>query len=667
MSNAPSVPDAPMGDVSTALRHAFALLQENPEAAHAQAREILKVVPGEKRARLLLAMSDRHAGRIEAAIDALSSIATEHPAFAPAQAELGLALISAARWPEAEAALRTAVSLQPDLASAWKALGDLLAERGDDAGSDEAYQQHVRCSVRDPLLAKAGNALFSGQLGLAEGLCRESLKQDPTNVSAIRMLADVAIRIGRHDDAAKLLHRCLELAPDFHFARSNFAHLLFKMFRYREALVEIDRVIAAEPNRPSHLLLKASILARIGEAESAITIYEQVLERYPDQPRTRMSMGHALKTVGRQAEAIEAYRRAVHLAPGLGEAYWSLANLKTFEFDDAQIVRMRREIANSTASIDDSYHLSFALGKALEDRGEYEESFHYYAQGNAARRKTVRWDADEHARNLDQHKAFFTREFLAREQPCGNPSEAPIFIVGLPRAGSTLLEQILASHSRVEGTMELPDIISIARRLSRKKKRSDESQYPAVLGRLSADELGALGAEYLQRTQIHRCAAPRFIDKMPNNFAHIGLIHLILPNARIIDARRYAMACCFSGYKQLFASGQNFSYSLEEIGRYYRDYVGLMDHWDQVLPGRVLRVNYEQMVTDTEAEVRRMLDYCDLPFEPSCVEFYRNERAVRTASSEQVRQPIYSGALEQWRHYEGFLSPLRDQLGSLVR
>lgn len=543
--------------------------------------------------------------------------------------------------------------------------GNLRAERGDDAGGNAAYRQHVRFAARDALLVKAGGALFAGKLGIAEGLCRQCLKKDPTNVSAIRMLADVAIRLGRQDDAEKLLARCLELAPDFHLARNNYAHLLFKTFRYREALAEIDKAIAAEPNRASHRLLKASILARIGEAEAAIDIYKRVLERDPAQPRTRMSMGHALKTLGRQADAIAAYQSAAKLAPGLGEAYWSLANLKTFQFDDAQIAAMRREIDQGPESIDDRYHLSFALGKALEDRGEYDESFHCYAQGNAARRKTVRWDADQHARNLDEHQALFSEEWLAQTGSCGHPSTAPIFIVGLPRAGSTLLEQILASHSMVEGTMELPDIISIARRLSRKQSRSDASQYPSILGRMGADELAELGAEYLRRTEIYRSTTPYFIDKMPNNFAHIGLIHLILPNARIIDARRYSMACCFSAYKQLFASGQNFSYSQEEIGRYYRDYVRFMAHWDRVLPGRVLRVNYEDMVADTEAEVRRMLDYCGLAFQESCLRFYRNDRAVRTASSEQVRQPIYADAVEQWRHYESHLTPLKDRLGLL--
>ena len=543
--------------------------------------------------------------------------------------------------------------------------GNLGAERGDDAGSNTARRQHVRFAARDALLVKAGGALFAGKLGIAEGLCRQCLKKNPTNVSAIRMLADVAIRLGRHHDAEKLLVRCLELAPDFHLARNNYAHLLFKTFRYREALAEIDKAIAAEPNRASHRLLKASILARIGEAETAIDIYKRVLERYPAQPRTRMSMGHALKTLGRQADAIAAYQSAVKLAPGFGEAYWSLANLKTFKFDDAQIARMRKEIDQGPESIGDCYHLSFALGKALEDRGEYDESFHCYAQGNAARRKTVRWDADQHARNLDEHQALFSEEFFARARPRGHPSTAPIFIVGLPRAGSTLLEQILASHSMVEGTMELPDIISIARRLSRKQSRSDASQYPSILGRMDADELAELGAEYLRRTEIYRSTTPYFIDKMPNNFAHIGLIHSILPNARIIDARRYSMACCFSAYKQLFASGQNFSYSQEEIGRYYRDYVRFMDHWDRVLPGRVLRINYEDMVADTEAEVRRMLDYCGLAFQESCLKFYRNDRAVRTASSEQVRQPIYSDAVEQWRHYESHLTPLKDWLGLL--
>ena len=543
--------------------------------------------------------------------------------------------------------------------------GDLRAERGGDAGSNAAYRPRVRLAARDALLVKAGGALLAGKPGIAEGLCRQCLKKDPTNVSAIRMLADVAIRLGRQDDAEKLLARCLELAPDFHLARNNYAHLLFKTFRYREALAEIDRAIAAEPNSASHRLLKASILARIGEAEAAIDIYKRVIERDPDQPRTRMSMGHALKTLGRQADAIAAYQSAAKLAPGLGEAYWSLANLKTFKFDDAQIAAMRKEIDQGPESIDDRYHLSFALGKALEDRGEYDESFHCYAQGNAARRKTVRWDADQHARNLDEHQALFSEEWLARAGLCGHPSTAPIFIVGLPRAGSTLLEQILASHSMVEGTMELPDIISIARRLSRKQSRSDASQYPSILGRMGADELAELGAEYLRRTEMYRSGTPYFIDKMPNNFAHIGLIHLILPNARIIDARRYSMACCFSAYKQLFASGQNFSYSQEEIGRYYRDYVRFMDHWDRVLPGRVLRVNYEDVVADTEAEVRRMLDYCGLTFQESCLRFYRNERAVRTASSEQVRQPIYADAVEQWRHYERHLTPLKDRLGLL--
>ena len=543
--------------------------------------------------------------------------------------------------------------------------GDLRAERGDAAGSSAACRQPVRFAARDALLAKAGGALFAGKLGIAEGLCRQCLKQDPTNVSAIRMLADVAIRLGRQDDAEKLLARCLELAPDFHLARNNYAQLLFKTFRYREALAEIDKAIAAEPNRASHRLLKASILARIGEAEAAIDIYQRVLERYPAQPRTRMSLGHALKTLGRQADAIAAYRSAAKLAPGLGEAYWSLANLKTFKFDDAQIATMRKEIDQGPESIGDRYHLSFALGKALEDRGEYDESFYFYARGNAARRKTVRWDADQHARNLNEHQALFSEEWLARAGPRGHPSTAPIFIVGLPRAGSTLLEQILASHSMVEGTMELPDIISIARRLSRKQSRSDASRYPSILGRMGADERAELGAEYLRRTEIYRSGTPYFIDKMPNNFAHIGLIHLILPNARIIDARRYSMACCFSAYKQLFASGQNFSYRQEEIGRYYRDYVRFMDHWDRVLPGRVLRVNYEDMVADTEAEVRRLLDYCGLAFQESCLKFYRNDRAVRTASSEQVRQPIYADAVEQWRNYETHLTPLKTQLGLL--
>jgi hypothetical protein len=364
-----------------------------------------------------------------------------------------------------------------------------------------------------------------------------------------------------------------------------------------------------------------------------------------------VSSGHALRTVGRPDDAVSAYRKAIQLQPTFGEAWWSLANLKTFNFDTADIAEMRRQLDGELTAPEDYWHFSFALAKALEDHQEFEESFHHYANGNKARRQSVHWDADEHHADSKKIAAFFQPELFKSKYCSGNPSSAPIFIVGLPRAGSTLLEQILSSHSQVEGTMELPDVMSIARRLGGTNMRGAESIYPEVLAGLQAHDLEALGTEYLERSAIHRSGAPYFIDKMPNNFVHVGLIHLMLPNSKIIDARRHPMACCFAGFKQLFANGQAFTYSLEEVGQYYRDYVELMSHWDAVLPERVLRVDYESIVEDTAAEVRRVLGYCGLEFEPACLKFHRTERAIRTPSSEQVRQPIYKTGVDQWRNF----------------
>ena len=529
-------------------------------------------------------------------------------------------------------------------------------------GGNEAFQQPIDPSAGNLELIRTADALLANDLGLAERLCRAFLKREPRNVAAIRLLAEVGVRLGRFDEAEDLLAYCLELAPDFHLARHSFANLLFRQLRYREALIEIERILGAEPNRPMHLLLKAAILAQIGETEAAIKIYDAISNQYPGQARLHLNRGHALKTVGKQAEAVAAYRTAISMQPDLGEAYWSLSNLKTFEFDDADIVRMRAGLESSVAEQEDFVHLSFALGKALEDKGEFDESYRHYSKGNAARRRTVHWDADAHHADIERIAAFFGPEFLDSRRGAGNPSPAPIFIVGMPRAGSTLLEQILASHSEVEGTMELPDIMAIARQLRPARRRGRASGYPAALATLTRADLEAIGSRYLERTAVIRSGAPYFIDKMPNNFAHIGLIHLILPNAKVLDARRHPMACCFSVFKQLFAHGQTFSYSLEEIGRYYRDYVGLMSHWDSVLPGRVLRVDYEAVVEDTEEQVRRMLEYCGLEFERGCLEFYRTERTIRTASSEQVRQPIYRSAVDQWRFYEAHLGPLKESL-----
>jgi tetratricopeptide (TPR) repeat protein len=654
----------PVGTLEVALNHTARLLATNPAAAAEQATEILKVVPGHPQATLFLGVARRRTSDASGAVGILEPLAAKHPNWALAHYELGLALGADRQGEAAVSALRSALRLKPDMGEAWRALGDHLTAMSDAAGADAAYAQHIRLSSQDPRLMEAGAALCDNRIAVAEALLREHLKQFPTDVAAIRMLAEVAGRIGRMGDSETLLRRSLELAPSFTGARHNLALVLHRQHRPAEALVEINRVLATDAKNPGYRNLKAAVLSAIGEYDQAIDIYSAVLAEYPKQAKAWMSYGHALKTAGRQDECISAYRRSIDLMPGLGEAYWSLANMKTFRFSASELDAMRAQLARNDLSEEDRFHFHFAIGKALEDSALHAESFEHYATGNRLRRAGIRYDADETSAHVQRSRANFSSQFFAEHAGMGTPAPDPIFIVGLPRAGSTLLEQILSSHPAVEGTMELADIAFMAGSL---RKSRPGSTYLEVLAQLSADELRGLGEKYLEQTRIQRKTdAPFFIDKMPNNFMHVGLIHLILPNAKIIDARRHPLGCCFSNFKQHFARGQHFTYSLEDLGRYYRDYVELMAHFDAVLPGRVHRVIYERMVDDTEAEVRRLLAYCGLPFDERCLRFYENERAVRTASSEQVRQPIFREGVDQWRHYDPWLGPLKEALGSVL-
>jgi len=521
-------------------------------------------------------------------------------------------------------------------------------------------------SAVEPGLIKAVKLFRAGKIGQAEQLCRIFLKQNPANVNAIRLLAEIGIKVGVLADAEKLLARCLELAPNFVLARLNFAHVLSKREKLEEALAQVDQLLATDPENPALLTMQASILVKMGDFERVLPRYEYLLSHYPPRAGIALVYGHALKTVGQQDEAITAYRQAISLQSGFGDAYWSLANLKTFRFDTDDIEAMRTEINKSTCTRDDYFHLCFALGKALEDRRQYDESFHYYQLGNNLKKKLEGFNADKAEEGTRRMRGICSREFLSDSAGKGDAAPDPIFIVGLPRSGSTLLEQILASHSQVDGTKELVYIPAIVRRLGGKVKKSTVSGYPDILMEMNPSQLRELGREYMDRSRIQRDDAPFFIDKMPNNFMHVGLIQMILPNAKIIDARRHPMAACFSGYTQLFARGQSFTYGLSNIGRYYRNYVDIMDHWDLVLPNKVLRVHYEQVVSDTETQIRRMLDHCGLGFEEACLNFHQTQRAVRTASSEQVRQPIYTAALEHWRNYEAHLDKLKSALGPVL-
>jgi tetratricopeptide (TPR) repeat protein len=621
------------GTLGTALTHAARLLTTNPDLAQMQAEEILKVVPNEPKALSILGQAQGLQGHGEAAVESL----------------------------------RRAVASDANLPDAWRALGDHLVAIGDPVGADQAYARQIKASTRDPRLLAAASALCENRIAPAEAMLREHLKQFPTDVAAIRMLAEIGARLGRYGDAETLLARCLELSPSFDAARYHYAIVLHRQNKTVQALAEISRLLALEPRNPGYRNLKAAAFTSIGEYQQAIDAYAQVLNEYPGQAKVWMSYGHALKTAGHQADSIKAYRKSIDLAPNLGEAYWSLANLKTYRFSEADVQAMRMQLVRSDLADQDRYHFDFALGKALEDRKNYAASFEHYARGNALRRTELGYDADANAAQLLRSRRFFTAGFFAARAGWGAAAPDPIFIVGLPRAGSTLLEQILASHSQVEGTMELPQIIDLARSLGGRQLRSQESKYPEALAELEAEKIRELGERYLHDTRIHRKhGKPFFVDKMPNNFVHIGFILTILPNAKIIDARRHPLACCFSGFKQHFARGQGFTYNLEEIGKYYRNYLAHMAHFDRLLPGRVHRIFYETMIARTESEVRRLLDYCGLPFEAACLNYYENDRAVRTASSEQVRQPIFREGLEQWRAYETWLTPLKDSLGDAL-
>jgi len=458
----------------------------------------------------------------------------------------------------------------------------------------------------------------------------------------------------------------LDLVPEYHAARFDYAQVLSKRHMHQRAQEQAEKLLEADRTDRNYRTLYAMTHVGLGRHDRAIELYRELLPGAQQPAELHLSIAHALKTLGRRAEAIAEYRVAAAIGGGYGDAYWSLANLKTYRFEDEELRQMRAAEAAASTSVVDRYHLCFALGKALEDRQQYQESFEYYARGNALKRSTSRYRPEIFELNTRLQIEVCTPALFARNKDGGADAADPIFIVGLPRSGSTLIEQILASHSAVEGTQELADIPRIVMDLQGRDVERGDPRYPAVLAQMRAEDYRRLGEKYLSDTRIYRTGKAHFIDKMPNNFRHVGLIHLMLPNARIIDARREPMACCFGNFKQLFAHGQEFAYSIEDIARYYRTYLELMRHWDAVLPGRVLRVQHEELVEDLEGNVRRLLDYCGLEFERACVEFHKTERSVRTASSEQVRQPIYREGLDQWRHYEPWLGRLREALGDAL-
>lgn len=526
----------------------------------------------------------------------------------------------------------------------------------------ETVRHYVDRGIRNPDLIEAALAINEDRLSDAEPLLRAHLRNDPLDVAAIRLMAQLAARLGRYKDSEALLRRALEIAPDFTAARSNLAGVLYRQNRFEEAVDLLNTVLADQSDDAGGQSLMAAALGRIGEYDEALALYAALTARFPDHAKLWMSYGHVLKTVGRQEEGIAAYRAALAAEPTLGEVWWSLANLKTVRFDAADLDAMEQALASALLSDEDRLHLHFALGKAYDDRSDAETAFGHYARANALRHSQLDYDPAKVSAHVDCIIEAFTPKALAACAGQGDPSADPIFILGMPRAGSTLLEQILASHSLIEGTMELPDLPAIA---MREGKGVPHGWVEAVLA-MPAEARERLGREFLDRTRVQRKTdRPYYIDKLPNNWIYVGLIHLILPNARIIDARRHPLDCCFSNFRQHFAKGQAFSYSLSDMGRYYSDYVRLMAHFDDVLPGRVHRVIHEAVIDDPETEVRALLDYIGVPFEEACLNFHQNRRAVRTASSEQVRRPINRDGVGQWRPYAQWLDPLKVALGDL--
>jgi tetratricopeptide (TPR) repeat protein len=648
------------------LMRASMLLDSDPASAARHASDIVAKSPGHEEANLLLAAACRRLGDAATATSVLETLCKAHPDSPVMQFELGRSYAVGGRSTDALAAFQRAVTLDAAFADGWRELAAQHFLAGNTLEGDTAYLTYSRLARDPPELTDVGVAAAENRLDAADAMLRRHLKQAPRDEVALRMLADLATQRGDHVAAEKSLAECLEYAPGFAAARYDLARLLYLQQRIDEALPLIERLLAAQPRNPKYIALKALAIRLVGGGSEALSLMERVVAEHPEDAQGWLVYGNLLREMGEQARSIEAYRQSIVAQPGFGEGYWALANLKTFRFTDEDIASMQVELARAPAFGSGRKHLEFALGKALEDAARFEESFEHYARGNEQQRYTLDYDPAVSTAYTQSSKALFTAPFFADRSGWGSERPDPIFIVGLPRCGSTLLEQILASHSQVEGTRELPNVPALVTEIYL-RSGPGEAEFPASIASLSCADVQHIAERYHVQTQTHRpLRLPRFVDKMLGNFSHLGLIHLMFPRAAIIDMRRHPLACSFSCYKQLFARGMNFSYDLGELGRYYRDYVDLMAHMDAVLPGRVHRIHYEQLVADPEGEVRRLLDYCRLPFEPECLRFYDNRRVVQTVSSEQVRRPIYADAVDQWRNYEPWLGALKDALGALA-
>lgn len=629
-------------------------------------RQALNAHPRDANLLCLLGASLIRQHKPEEAEHTLSRAVRIYADFSRAHEGLAEALIMQGRLPEALASLERAEELEPGSASIRMKKAKVLTGLGKDDEATREFETSFKLTPHREELVRGLGLQRMGNVREAEKIYRDVLLRDPRNVDALRLLAGVAMRAKQWGDAEALLERALEIAPDFHQGWADLGLARQEQDKVESAIEAFEHVVQLAPKRPNGYVSVGTVNAMVGNHDVALQSFRQALEFDPDHFGALSGIGHVLKTVGQQDEAIASYRKCVEQNPDHGETWWSMANLKTFRFDDADIEFMLARVARESLIEEQRTNFHFALGKAFEDKQDYDRAFDQYAMGNANRRQRETYDPVQTVDLHDQFIETFSKSFMDERSGSGCSSNAPIFIVGLPRSGSTLIEQILASHPDVEGTHELPDLGRVARSIG--MHRDDRLAYPRVVPQLSDADLLEAGEDYLKRTERHReQKTPRFTDKLPNNFVHIGFLSLVLPNAKIINARRHPLDSCLGSFKQLFARGQPFTYDQFELAEFYLEYQRLMDHWHEVLPGKVLDVQYEHVVDDLETQVRRILEYCELPWNDACLRFYENERAVKTASSEQVRQPIYSSSKHLWRHYERHLAPMIEILEPLLK
>jgi tetratricopeptide (TPR) repeat protein len=623
-------------------------------------RDALAEDPGEPNLSALLGAALNRQGRGAEAEPLLRHALLAEPGYAKGHEELGRSLLQQGRTDEAIASLERALELDAKLQSAQLCLIGALGDAGRGEEAERRMQSFLREDPFREWLAKAAELHRSGKLDDAESIYRQILQRDPKNLEALRLLALIAIQCEHYGQAEQFLKRAVGIAPDYLAAWLDLSRAQLEKLDLEAAQASIERAAMLNPGSAHVRVQLAHVQARSGRHAEAIETFRHAASLNAGIPAPWIGLGNTLKTVGRQAEAIEAYRHAAALRPHNSEAWWSLSNLKTFRFQEDEIETMRRMLSGEQLTEESRAQFSFALAKAVEDRGDYPHAFELYTQGNRLRRRLENYDPVQTEVINERIRAVFHAAFLARHAGQGHPDPAPIFVVGLPRSGSTLIEQILASHSLVDATHELPEAGRLVQRINR--ERSDRIAYPEAARDLDGGQWSALGRAYIDDTRRHRHGAPRFVDKMPNNFPSIGLLSLALPNARFVNARRHPLDTCLSCYRQLFARGQPFTYDLTELGEYYLQYEKMMAHWREALPGRVLDVQYEDVVADLEGQTRRLLEFCGLPFEDACLRYWETGRAIRTASSEQVRQPIYDSSVNFWRNYERELAPLAEIL-----